>query len=528
MSRAVSTLLVEERPADADRVRARLSEIANGAFEVTWVKTLAEASTTVDVRVFDLLIVDLELPDSRGIDTLTHMRRLRPHIPIVVVADGMDDRFRMTAMANGADEVIAPDDIQGRLFFLGLLHVMARHRTASTRPTQNAVDAGPESLLIVDEGLLLFDRMLSIGSLAAGFTHEINNPLAAVIGNLELSTQKVGELSQQGTLPAAVLEELAEARYAADRVHNIVRDLKIFARAQDTRTGPVDVQRVLDAALRMAGHAIRPRARLVKEYSISGLPRVAANEARLAQVFLSLILNAAESIPEGNPDDNEVRVETGLDDRGRITVAIRDTGRGIPAEVRPRLFTPFFTTKPYGTGAGLGLAISRSIVDSLNGEISFTSGETGGTRFLVTLPGARFGTTISERNRVAPKSVAALRARVLVIDDEAMIVQTVKRMLQRDHDVTGAASAEEALLLLGEGSRFHVILCDMMMPMMTGIDFHREARALGSDIERRIIFMTGGAFTPECRGFLDAVANHRIEKPFDLRELRTLIAGFLN
>ncbi|HMG53600.1 MAG TPA: ATP-binding protein, partial [Kofleriaceae bacterium] len=232
--------------------------------------------------------------------------------------------------------------------------------------------------------LMLSDRMASVGTLAAGVAHEINNPLASVIANLDMALQDIVALAETAKLPPDLSEELKDARVAADRVREIVRDLKIFSRGEEDRHGPVDVEHVLESTLRMAWNELRHRAKLIKNYT--KVPMVDAHESRLGQMFLNLIINAAHAIPAGNYEANEIRISTSVDHAGRVVVDIRDTGTGIPVDVRPRLFTPFFSTKPVGVGTGLGLAISHRIITQFGGTITYDTEVGKGTEFHITLP----------------------------------------------------------------------------------------------------------------------------------------------
>ena len=378
--------------------------------------------------------------------------------------------------------------------------------------------------------LMLADRMASVGTLAAGVGHEINNPLASVIANLDMAAQDVSEMHAQGQwLPTDLVDELQDARDAAERVRQIVRDLKIFSRTEVDSRGPVDVKAVLESTLRMAHNEIRHRARVVRTYT--NVPDVYANESRLGQVFLNLIVNAVQAIPEGDYEHNEVRVGTSVDAKGQIVVTIRDTGAGIPVEVRPRLFTPFFTTKPVGVGTGLGLAISHKIISSLDGTITFDSELGTGTEFRITLPAAvaapdggrrRMGPSIPP-----PRSRDLRRGRILVIDDEESLTHTVHRFLTQTHDVVAMTSSRAALDLLESGDRFDVILCDLMMPQVTGVEVHAVIHRLDPAQAARVVFLTGGAFTASAQDFLDASPNPRLEKPFDLRVLGDLVDSLI-
>jgi PAS domain S-box-containing protein len=373
--------------------------------------------------------------------------------------------------------------------------------------------------------LVLADRLSSLGTLAAGVAHEINNPLSYVIANVRLVEERLRRLAGSPGDAAALREALGaaaaaldEAREGAERVHRIVADLKTFARAEEERKGPVAVRRVLEAALHLAEHDVRRRARLVT--AIVDVPPVLANEARLGQVFLTLIVNAAESIPAGAPASNEVRVAARHED-GRVVVEVGDTGPGLGAEARGRIFDPFFCVRASGERAGLGLSVCHAIVTALGGEIRVDSELGRGTCFRVHLRAAA----------PAPASVAppppslppaAPRAgRVLVVDDEPMVGRMVERALGPRHKITSVTSGKDALDRLGAGDRFDVILCDLMMPSLSGMDLYDRVLALAPDQAERMVFLSGGAFTRRAREFLER--HPSLEKPFDLRALEAAV-----
>jgi PAS domain S-box-containing protein len=373
--------------------------------------------------------------------------------------------------------------------------------------------------------LVVSDRMASVGTLAAGVAHEINNPLLAVIGNIDLAAGQLADLARELPVPSEILDELQDAHDAAERVRQIVRDLMIFSRAEDDQNGPVELHEVLESTLRIAWNEIRHRARLVKR--LDDVPPVLANESRLGQVFLNLLVNAAQAIPEGQAGSNENRVATSLDADGRVVVTIGDTGCGIAPEARSRIFTPFFTTKDVGAGTGLGLSICHRIVTGLGGEISFGSVVGRGTVFRVVLPaapGEAPSPSIPAPGASVPAVTAAPRARVLVVDAEPGVTRMVTRMLARNHDVTACTSARAALDAIVGGAGFDVIFCDLMMPEMTGMDLHAELHRLAPDQARRMVFATGGAFTPRAWQFLDSITTPHLEKPFERSQLEAVIA----
>ncbi|MBI2837317.1 MAG: response regulator [Acidobacteria bacterium] len=359
------------------------------------------------------------------------------------------------------------------------------------------------------------DRMASVGVLAAGVAHEINNPLAYVSANLDFVAQRGHGLRDFGDIAAAI----ENAREGTRRIVDTVRDLKTFSHPGDDRREPLEICDVIDSAIKMAHNEIRYRATLVKDYA--EVPRVDANSSRLGQVFLNLLINAAQAIPEGHVSENEIRVSTRLAGN-RVVAEVRDTGPGIPASLIGHIFEPFFTTKPKGVGTGLGLAICRGIVRSIDGDISVSSEPGKGTSFSVSLPAVERTGPVEEPAVPHPMETGP-RLRILVIDDEPYIREALRLLLSDEHDVELAANSRDALLLLAIPNSFDVILCDLQMPDLSGMEIYEEVQHSRPGTERRFVFMTGGAFTDRARAFLKAVPNPRIDKPFQVAALRSLI-----
>ncbi len=382
--------------------------------------------------------------------------------------------------------------------------------------------------------LVQADRLVAMGTLAAGVAHEINNPLAYAVAGLE----HLGDLlraSPEGLSAGATREALgvlAEVREGAERVRLIVRDLKAFSRGEEATTERAPLAPILDMAVELARSELRHRARVVKAYGPA--PAVRVNQAKLGQVFLNLLVNAAQAIAPGRAEENEVRVSCSTDAQGRAVVEVRDTGAGVLPELADRLFEPFVTGKRPGEGTGLGLSICRSVVTGFGGEISFEAAAGGGTTFRVTLPPAPAEPARAPASSAppapsvlqhppAPAAPAARRGRVAVVDDEPGVRRAIGRALGGAHEVTLFERAREVADRLAAGERFDVILCDLMMPDMTGMELHRRLLAEAPDQAAALVFMTGGAFAPEAREFLDAVPNERVEKPFDTPALRALV-----
>jgi len=392
-------------------------------------------------------------------------------------------------------------DIGGKRFFQGIARDISERRQLELQ-------------------LQLADRMASVGTLAAGVAHEINNPLAYVLANLDFSLAELTHPTPDG---GELKRALGEARDGAVRVREIVRDLKAFSRGRDEEQELLDVRRVLQAAVGMAQNEIRHRARLSIE--LLDVPPVLGSEHRLSQVFLNLLINAAQAIPEGSSDAHLVNVATSTAEDGRVAVEVTDTGAGIPEAVLPRVFDPFFTTKPVGVGTGLGLSIVHGIVAGMGGEIKVRSELGQGTIFTVLLPPAPAQAPTPAPHPPRP-AAAAGSASVLVVDDEPLVGRAVGRILSPPHRVTLASSGAEALAL-AEVNRYDVVLCDLMMPGMSGMDLHQRLGRTAPGVAGRMIFLTGGAFTEGARAFLARVSNARLEKPFEPAALREAVAAAL-
>jgi len=370
--------------------------------------------------------------------------------------------------------------------------------------------------------LIQTDRMATIGTLAAGVAHELNNPLAYVLLNLGILDKELDQLIGDPEDRARVRARVATVQEGSERMAAIVRDLRSFCRPNSPTLLPVDVRQVLESAINMAMNELKGRGGLVRDYT--PIPSVVADGARLGQVFLNLLLNAAQALPEGSPHDNEVCVVLRPEGSDRIRFEIKDTGHGIAPEILGRIFEPFFTTKPIGIGTGLGLSICQSIVKGMNGELTVKSQPGEGSTFSVVLPLGTVAVT-PEIESTAPSRLDTRDdfARVLVVDDESAIAAALKSVLEEDHHVSAVTTGEQALALLYDDPRYDVILCDVLMPGESGIDVYRELERRRPDLAHRIIFMTGASSMPRVADFLRGISNHRIDKPIDVALLRGLI-----
>jgi two-component system cell cycle sensor histidine kinase/response regulator CckA len=371
--------------------------------------------------------------------------------------------------------------------------------------------------------LIQAERLASMGTLSATVAHEINNPLSYVLGNLDLVAKDLA--NSPSTLPNAheLAERVSHAREGAMRVARIVRGLKAFSRQDEDRAEPTDVRAALDRALEMADNAIRHRARLVR--SLNDVPLVFANELRLSQVFVNLLLNAAQAIPEGHLDANEIRVRVWHEEaKSAVVVEIADTGTGMSPDVKARIFEPFFTTKPIGVGTGLGLSICYGIVHGLGGGIDVESHLGEGTAFRVRLPASGRARKTEEVDRLGGASLR--RGRLLIVDDNLNVARSFAILLS-DHDVEISVDPRAATHRILEGEPFDIIFCDLMMPAMTGMELYAVIAERLPQQAEHIVFVTGGAFTSAAREFIARVPNAVLEKPFDTEALAAVLASHL-
>ena len=443
------------------------------------------------------LLMEVVHPDSRAVV----LERIRAMMATGTPAAMQRERLiRRDGTGFDAEVVALPLRFEGKASFVAV----ARDVTDRDRLQQQ---------------LLQTERLASVGMLAAGVAHEVNNPLAYALLNLE---QAGRQLAAEPVDLAAVRAAVRDAADGARRVQTIVRDLRTFARGAGDDVKAVDVNAVVETALHLVGNELGLRARV--ERASAPVAPVLANADRLAQVLVNLLMNAAQALPEGRANDHVVRVTTGQSD-GVVRVSVCDSGAGISPEHLPRLFDPFFTTKPPGMGTGLGLAICHSIVASFGGRIEVTSHVAVGSVFTVSLPAHAMSSAPPAADDAAPAAVgeASVRRRLLVVEDERNMRSVLDTLLGERFDVTAVATGYDAQKVLAVDDGWDIILCDLLMPIVSGMDLHDWVRARDPSLADRMVFMTGGAYTERAVALLDGSPGRWIEKPFEFDALTALI-----
>ena len=479
----------------------RVTGCSNGREALEWLRAAPKP---------DLILLDLMMPVMDGWQFRVAQKDdpELAHIPVLALSA---DSTAKAAAIDAEAYLKKPVDYDTLIDTIDRLLVASEHRELQARLAQT-------------------DRLTSLGTLAAGVAHEINNPLAYVLLNLGYVTQELPKLlaDQTGAGASEALVALDHARNGAERIRDIVRGLKTFSRPENEMRIPLDVTQVLDATLAMVANEVRHRAQLVKDYG--HVPEVIANEARLGQVFLNLLLNAIQALPEDRVQANVIRVTVRAPSPERVLVEVNDNGVGIASQVRGRIFEPFFTTKPVGIGTGLGLAICHGIVTSLGGTLNFESEVGKGSTFRVELPAAvpaigQAAAASANAGKEPPPTMSQRprEGRVLVVDDEPIVCFSLERLLSKEGEVVALTSAREALGIVTSGERFDVILCDLMLPEMDGPALYEEVRKIDPAQADRMIFVTGGVFTLRARDFLANVPNSRLGKPFDIDSLLALV-----
>jgi len=361
------------------------------------------------------------------------------------------------------------------------------------------------------------DRMAVLGRLAASIAHEINNPLAYVTESIRIATERIARLERgaDGETLQEVHRLLADAAEGSERVRMIARDLKSFAHPDEDSRSIVRIDDAIQTAARLIAKRTETRARV--QMDLSGEAFVHADENRLIQVFTNLILNAADAVSASGAQQNTIRISSSQ--RGAwAVVEIADSGPGVLESMRALVFEPFFTTKSVGEGSGLGLHVTRTLVEALRGTIEVGTAPEGGALFTVRVP-VSTARPPEPAGAASPEPVTlrSRRPRVLIIDDEPMLARVFHATLEADCDVDIALGGRQALDLLLTGKPYNFVFCDLMMSDIGGAQLYAELKARAPGLERKLIFMTGGVYDPRVAAFLESVDNRCVDKPFDIR-----------
>lgn len=433
-------------------------------------------------------------------------------------------------LVSGADDFDLLGAIEKTLDSEGILkfeHSVSRPDGTSIQVEVRMVKSGENEVTAIlrdttDEvamkaGLMVADRMAALGTLSVGVGHEINNPLMYVAGNIEYALELLSDSKPGTERDGQIREALLDAEEGAERVKRIVRDLKrSVPRERESDDSVANASSAMEFAVRVTGKQVEQVATLNAD--IPSNVFVHGAEGKLSQVLLNLLLNSMQAFPSRNPEHNCItaRIETSDDD---VVFEISDNGPGIDPAIQEKIFDPFFTTKEVGKGTGLGLYVCHQIIADFGGTLTIESELGKGTTARIALSRAEVPQTRGKTESELEEG----KLKILVIDDEPGILKACARMMSQ-HDVTTCVESSEALDLIVKGD-FDAIFCDIMMPKLSGIQLYDEVTRAAPDKADLMVFITGGAFSPDVETFLATHADNHLFKPFDRADLLQAVDG---
>ncbi|SRR5579883_2582901 len=413
--------------------------------------------------------------------------------------------------------------MQERNSFYGEFHINNNNNIRDIEVTLKVVEINNQNLFLeiindvterntLRKKTLLSDKLATLGTISAGIVHEINNPLTWVSSNLYLLKEYVQSLNTKDR--KSLHEQLVkmetiinESINGANQIAEIVKNLRGFARVDESDKVPTDIHETMEASIKIAHSIFKNRATINKNFD-NQIPRLLVNQGKLQQVFLNLIINAAQAIPEGNPTSNQIILKTHLE-ADKICIDITDTGTGIPSEILSKIFDPFFTSKPHGVGTGLGLSICQEIITSLRGKIQVKS-KPGKTTFSIQLP-----LELGEKEKI----YIGTKLNILIIDDEPSLLHSLKYMLEPYYTVTALLDGKKALEVLElNAKKFDVIISDLNMPEVNGRDIYHFLLEKNRELAHRMILMSGN-YDHSCQEFIKETHQPYLEKPFKKQAL---------
>lgn len=509
---------------ESDRVQlGSLFAEDTSAFELELCCTAKEALVLARARQPDCVFVGAELPDQSSTEFLKQLGRVasgRPLPPIIVF--GADPSTVKESIRLGAQDCISLDTATRADVMRSVTH--ARERLASLELRQR---------------LELAERLATLGRLAAGVAHEINNPAAYALANLsqlrdrtEMLGADLDKLFEAGSKASvahirSLLDEIREmvgdSLEGVSRIATIVGELQQFARSRPHENTWTDLCEVARIAVRLTSNRIRHSCEV--RTNLAPTRRFVADQGKLVQVTINLIDNACKALAGAASD--AVTVSTGID--GDVSwLCIEDNGHGVREDLRSKIFEPFFTTDERRAGTGLGLTLSREYAERHRGSLDFEPRADGGSRFVLRVPSdTGLAVPVSRAPRQS-KLYTTASNRVLVIDDEPAVLRAFRRVLSPTYAVTIVSNGREALQKIKDCDDFDAVLCDINMPQLSGVDFYRQLELTHPELARRVVFCSGGVFSEADREFIESTRNPVLHKPLAPQVLLDALSGFLN
>jgi len=516
----MNVLLIEDNPGDARLIELMLREA--GGMQLQWVDRLREGLEVLGTNAMDLVLLDLGLPDSHGLETLGAVRKANHETPVVVLTGNNDEEMALDALKAGAQDYLVKGNVNADALKRVIRYAIERKRA------EQAILDSERKRRHLHEQLLHAQRLDSIGHLAGGVAHDFNNVLSVVIG---YSDVVLGKLPPDSPLKPKVESIIS----AGQRGAALARQLLIFGRKQVAEPKALDLGRTLAEFEKMLRRLIGEEVKLVGEVE-DDLWSISADPTLMEQVIMNLAINARDAMPDGGSLTVRIRNATVASERilidttippGRyVELSVTDSGCGIPDRVRVHLYEPFFTTKAVGKGTGLGLSVVYGIVKQAEGHISCETEVGKGTTFHIWFPRIH-----SEADKTATVTSAAFpkgHETVLVVEDQPDLLTMVTDALKEwGYRCLKAHDAEEALSLARE-EQIQLLLTDLVLPAKGGKRLAAEIRALRPDL--RVIYMSGYPSSAEADETEGAAGDGEVvlQKPFQLPLLAQTVRAVLD
>lgn len=626
--RSIQVLLIEDNPGDARLLQELLWDVNSVQFQLTQADSLSQGLQSLSEQPLDVILLDLSLPDSQGLETFTELHQRSPAVPIVVITGLNDETLADRAVQAGAQDYLIKGQVTSDLLARSIRYAIERNRTEQRIREQAALlDIATDAILVRDlEGKILFwnkgaeriygwvaevalgqlasqflykpmshhfeeaqqvliekgewygeleqvtqtgqiiivesrwtlmrdddhrpksvlvvstditekkqleaqflraQRMESIGTLASGIAHDLNNILTPILATAQLLQMKLPNLDQRTHQMLKLVE--ANTRRGAAMVQQVLS----FARGAEGRHSVLQIKHLIWEIEQIVRETF-PRSIEVQTVVAQNLQAVTGNVTQLHQVLMNLCVNARDAMPSGGTlkitaeslvlDESYARLNLGAQAGAYIAITVSDTGTGIPAGVLDRIFEPFFTTKAVGEGTGLGLSTVIGIVKSHGGFVKVASSVGQGTQFKVFLPSVNALEVLEEEDPKIPEGRGEL---ILLVDDEPTVLEISKTLLtSHDYRVLTANDGIEAISLYADHKNdISAVIVDMMMPGMDGTTTIRTLQKINSNI--KIIAASGLTASSELTASALNIQAF-LAKPYTAKELLTTIHEILH
>ena len=530
----LSLLAIEDDSDDIELLKQYFEDDSD--IQLTFAGNLSDGVAALTKKKFDVILLDLSLPDSTSEETFFTLHDQCPDTPIVVFT-------RTTHLKNGITRVIGTKN--GAQDYLIKGKVDAEQLRLSVR---NAVERNNAEKL--KEELLHKDRLATIGQISAGVAHELNNPASFVNYNLSFLEENMAALKDiisvstlDKTSESASTEQIefaldhektksiisdtedliAEAKIGMERICSITQNLRSFSGMDSSELKTVDLNKLVNEALNMLNPEIRGQFNC--HVALESTFPIVANEGKILQVITNLLLNATQAIHESKNTMGSLEIRARKVDDGNL-LTFKDNGIGMSADVKRKIFDPFFTTKGAKGGTGLGLSICNEIVQLHGGYINVESKPMRGTTIDVWIPKDTGLTANKNQGQHQSKTHESIPLRILIVDDEPLLLKALERTLSKTNQVTTVFNGLEALEVLSQNAEFDLIFCDLLMDKMSGLKLFGQVSRIYPKLTDRFVFMSGGVLDPTVIDRLTRSKNQVLTKPLDRNALATVLRSF--